>query len=199
MKPLTKGLYAFITMLAVLINAEAQQEMSSLNNQQSSFDSLMSLFESISSDDTMLHMHEIEMNDYPYRKPIDDKYNFFVEDIPFFERFATFKVKKGNGVLVCVYYRHSDGYSKLAFVDLISFSPNGIMYSEVKMPFIDNAMYYKEPVGFDLCDLYISGNQIKYEYLSYREDRRGKTVNRKLYKIVDNGQIIPMDFQQNGK
>lgn len=153
------------------------------------FYSFLNLFTSINYDDTEMHMHEIELADYPNYNRIDTSFYSFIDPVPFFNYYATFKIKKNNGFLVCIYYRYTNQFATTSFIDFVTFSLDGEKRESVKLPFYDDAVYYDYPVGMDICDLFVSGNKIIYEYKSYRKknDKQGKTLQRKILHIDEDG------------
>ena len=111
-----------------------------------------------------------------------------INQVPFFEYYATFKIEKPEGVLVCIYCRYSSYYVTLSYIDLVTYSLNGTVTNSVRLPFFDNAMYPDNPIGFDLCDLYVSENRIVYKYNKYRTEK-GISIQKLEFDIDEDGSL----------
>lgn len=152
------------------------------------FTDYISLFASLDVEDSTLQLHEIEYANYPYYTKIDPIFEPLVDTDPFFVNYATFKIEKTQGILVCVYRRYTTGEGvTIGYVELITYSPEGSIKEVLKLPICDWASYYGRPAGYDLGKLYVSGNKLVYEYISYRNGIEGDLVQKKTFEIREDG------------
>ena len=176
--------FLFIVLLSNVHGSKGQTTKQAEGSEISLFGTFISMFSSI--DDTALHIQEIEMDNYSNYKKIDSVYYSLINRVPFFDYYATFKIKKPKGVIVCIYCRYSSYYVTLSYIDLVTYSLNGTVTNSVRLPFFDNAMYPDDPLGFELCDLYVSKNLIVYKYNKYRTEK-GKIIQNLEFNIDEDG------------
>lgn len=175
-----------IILLSNMYDLKGQTIKQVEDSENSLFGTFISMFSPINNDDTVLHIQEIEMNNYPNYKKIDSVYYTLINHVPFFDYYATFKVEKPEGVLVCIYCRYTSYYVTFSYIDLVTYSFNGTITNSVRLPFFDNAMYPDKPLGFDMCNLYVSGERIVYKYDTYRTEK-GMNIQNLEFSIGEDG------------
>lgn len=151
------------------------------------FDKFLELFSNINDTSNALQQ-EIAMNHYQNYIEIDSIYDSFIHRIPFFTYYATFKVTKQNGVVVCVYGRYASRYTMLSYIEINVYSFDGMIQETKRLPFIDYSLYPDKTVGFELCDLYVSSKVIVYNYNSYRSPR-GQSLKKIIFNIENDGKL----------
>lgn len=176
----------FIVLLSNVHSSKGQITYQAEGSENSLFGTFISMFSSI--EDTALHIQEIEMNNYPNYKRIDPIYYPLINRVPFFDYYATFKIEKPEGILVCIYCRYTSYYVTMSYIDFVTYSLNGTVTNSVRLPFFDNAMYPDNPLGFELCDLYVSNSRIVYKYNKYRT-KKGEIIQNLEFNIDKDGRL----------
>lgn len=185
-----KNLRYFLLFIVILSNVhgiKGQTTKQVEGSENSLFGTFINMFSTID-DDTVLRIQEIEMNNYPNYKKIDSVYYSLIDRVPFFDYYATFKIEKPEGVLVCIYCRYTSYYVTLSYIDLVTYSLNGTVINSVRLPFLDNAMYFDNSLGFELCDLYVSVERIVYKYNQYRTEK-GEIIQNLEFNIDKDGRL----------
>lgn len=151
------------------------------------FDSFINLFSNIEDTSDALQEQEIEMSHYPNFREIDSIYTSFIHRIPFFSYYATFKVKKTNGFVACVYGRYTDAYSMLSYLDIIVYSLDGAIKESVRLPYTDDALLF----GYYSCVIFASTKSIIYNY-NYYNDNSNQCQKKIIFDIDDDGHLVEM-------
>ena len=130
-----KSIHIFLFLSLIICNTMYSQDIAQHSDRGKDFSIFLNLFQPISNVDSLPVIHRIHYSDYP-SKLIDTSFYSFVCSIPFFYPYATFKVERNEGFLVCIHQVFRAELTDFQFVELLSFNKQGCLLDRVALPYL---------------------------------------------------------------
>ena len=118
-----KSIHIFLFLSLIICNTMYSQDIAQHSDRGKDFSIFLNLFQ------------PIHYSDYT-SKLIDTSFYSFVCSIPFFYPYATFKVERNEGFLVCIHQVFRAELTDFQFVELLSFNKQGCLLDRVALPYL---------------------------------------------------------------
>ncbi len=191
-----KNIVKVIILLFLFFNGSVycQEQGNILEN--GCFSKYNSLFKTLHLDSTFIEQR-IQYRTYPHVL-IDSIHYSFVNKIPFFYPYATFKIEKPKGTLYCIKHDCPAEMNDLRMLEFVTYDNNGKLKNRVMLPCVKRGCFSSpNSLDYTVVTIYTAIDKILFIQEDYTQWNNHLEETRLLYRITD--EAIPILIKTSKK